>query len=61
MNLDSAIEDLKNWNAEAREYYNEARELNDEELMKEYRRAMRMSEIAKATGYGKAAKERGLR
>ena len=57
----AALNGLKDWSAEAQEYYQEGMSMSKEELREEYQRAMRGSNNAKRVGYGKAAKERGLR
>ncbi len=51
---------IKDWSKEANEYYREAMSMSDDELREEARRVLRSSNMAKRTGYRKAAKERGL-
>ena len=52
----------KEWSEEANEYYEEAMSIyDDDEFKAELQRARRGSNMAKRTGYDKAAKERGIR
>lgn len=55
-----AVNGIKEWSEEANEYYHEAMSMDDDELRAEARRVLRSSNMAKRTGYRKAAKERGL-